>query len=209
MSGEHVAHLSTQLSVDFPKQGALSLGSKKHSTKFDGVDYKRVLKHGYYFGRRMFTRLIAALHTSLIDVLVYIYLPDMYYENEKLLSHIQHLRLGMLSAWEVGGCDIGHQMVYSNISGSHNSIIPSMTNDRSSFLDACGSNVLRNQELEETYYFETKPHLICKIFLLPHRFSEVDSICFSPLRITRLVKNRNMMNPKVLHAEFVDCDDNF
>ncbi|XP_028951098.2 uncharacterized protein [Malus domestica] len=255
MSGEYVAHLGISQTLglnpqlDFHKQGALSLGSEQHSTEFDGVDYKRVLQHGDSSDRRMFKRLIAASHTSLIAVVddygvIYVisagdYIPGMYYENEKLLPHIQQQGLGMLGGWEVGGCDIGHQRVYSNIFGSQNSIIQSMTNDRSSFLDDCGSNVLRNQELDgkregkgsssflgrfsaskltdqKPYYSEKKPHLMRKIFLPPQKFREYDPICFSPLGITRLVKNRNMMNPKGshivhlnLHAEFVVCDDNF
>lgn len=248
MSGEYVAHLDILQTLglypqlDFQKQETVSVGSEKHSLQVDGVDYKPVLQCGDYSGRRIFKRLIAASHTSLIAAVddfgvIYVisagdYIPDKYYTNEKLLPHGQHLGLGMLAAWEVGGSDIGHQRVYSNISASQKSIIPSMKNERSSFLDDCGNNVLKQEGKgssclsgfsasskvtdQKCYDSEKKSHLMRKIFLPTYRFSEDDSICFSPLGITRLIKNHNLKDPRGsqivhlnLHAEPAVHDDNF
>lgn len=248
MSGEYVAHLDILETLglypqlDFQKQETLSVGSERPSLQVDGVDYKPVLQRGDYSGRRIFKRLIAASHTSLIAAVddygvIYVisagdYIPDKYYTNEKLLPHGQHLGLGMLAGWEVGGSDIGHQRVYSNISASQKSIIPSMKNERSSFLDDCGNNVLKQEGKgssclsgfsasskvtdQKCYDSEKKSHLMRNIFLPTYRFSEDDSICFSPLGITRLIKNHNLKDPRGsqivhlnLHAEPAVHDDNF
>lgn len=256
MSGEYVAHidilqtLGLNPELHLQKKEALSTHYDKHIIQVDGIQNKSVSQHVDYFGRRVFKRLISASHTSLVGAIddcgvIYVisaseYLPDIYYTNEKLLPHIQHLELGMLAGWEVGGSDIGHQREYSDIPGSWDSIIPSMRKGRS-FLDDSGKLVLqRNQKLYLKregigYSFclsgfaaslrvtdqkfddsRRKSHLMRKIFLPSHRFSEEDTTCFSPLGITRLMKNHSLHNQRGsqivhlnLHAESAVSDDSF
>ncbi|KAK9949873.1 hypothetical protein M0R45_005384 [Rubus argutus] len=256
MSGEYVAHidilqtLGLNPELHLQKQEALSTGCDKHIIQVDGIQNKSVSQHVDYSGRRVFKRLISASHTSLVGAIddcgvIYVisaseYLPDIYYTNEKLLPHIQHLELGMLAGWEVGGSDIGHQREYSDIPGSWDSIIPSMRKGRS-FLDDSGKLVLqRNQELYLKregigYSFclsgfaaslrvtdqkfddsHRKSHLMRKIFIPSHRFSDEDTTCFSPLGITRLMKSHSLHDQRDsqivhlnLHAESAVCDDSF
>ncbi|PRQ49064.1 putative spatacsin [Rosa chinensis] len=247
MSGEYVAHidilqtLGLNSELHLQKQEAVSTGYDKHITQVDDIQNKSVLQHVDYSGRRLFKRLISASHTSLVAAIddygvIYVvsageYLPDKYYTNAKLLPHIQHLELGMLAGWEVGGSDISHQRVYSEISGLWNSIIPSMMKGRS-FLDGSGKQVLqRNHELylkQEGIGYRSevtdqklddshrKSHLMRRIFVPSYRFSEKDTICFSPLGITQLMKNQNLHDQRGsqivhlnLHAESAVRDDSF
>ncbi|XP_062007180.1 uncharacterized protein LOC133724450 isoform X1 [Rosa rugosa] len=247
MSGEYVAHidilqtLGLKPELHLQKQEAVSTGYDKHISQVDDIQNKSVLQHVDYSGRRLFKRLISASHTSLVAAIddygvIYVvsageYLPDKYYTNAKLLPHIQHLELGMLAGWEVGGSDISHQRVYSDISGLWNSMIPSMMKGRS-FLDGSGKQVLqRNHELylkQEGIGYRSevtdqklddshrKSHLMRRIFVPSSRFSEKDTICFSPLGITQLMKNQNLHNQRGsqivhlnLHAESAVRDDSF
>jgi spatacsin len=162
-------------------------------------------------GKGMFRKLLTGSHTSFLAVVdeygvVYVMRTGDYFSNnsyacDKLLPHFQHLGLGILAGWKVGGSDIGHQWVYSND--------PSTRNEKVFFLDYAGKNALHKIQISNchgcedlmngfseiaTHTFhdsEVCSHLMRKVFLPTNRSSEDDYICFSPMGVTRLIKKHD------------------
>ncbi|KAK0608267.1 hypothetical protein LWI29_028101 [Acer saccharum] len=149
----------------------------------------------------------------------------------KLLPHFPHLGLGVLVGWKVGGSDIDHQRGDSNFSvtSDHSLGISSERNGNVSLSNSIGDNVpheWQEQNLhgkwvqhdlslngfsaaskisEHSFHdSEVKLHLTRKFFLPTGRFGEDDCICFSPLGITRLIKNNNIKAKK--NAQIVHFD---
>ena len=147
MSGEYVAHLNIlqacglkpDLNLHEPDKLPVDVVGK--SIKVENV-----------LGRRLFSRLIPAPHTSLLAAVdeygvVYVICAcqcflDGGHTYEKLLPHCQHLGLGMLASWEVGSSSIGCQRLYSKFSGYHDSSFSSTGRGCLSFLNNGGNDAL-------------------------------------------------------------------
>ncbi|XWS41450.1 hypothetical protein CRYUN_Cryun17cG0082900 [Craigia yunnanensis] len=173
--------------------------------------------HGNLFGRRTFRRLLVASFTSFVAVIdeygiVYVIyagdrLPDNY-AFEKLLPHYQHLGLGMLVGWDVGGSDIGSNLLQKIHVWNHygyGCLCDSVLNGFSA-----ASKVMD----EKVHNSQIQFHLLRKVFLPTDRYSDDDCICFSPLGITRLIKSHNFKDPRSsqivhfdLHTDSVVHDD--
>ena len=178
------------------------------------------------FGRRVFIRLVAAPHTSMLAAVdeygvVYVishgdYFGDGGNTNEELLPYFQHLGLGMLAGWEVGGSDISCQRVYHKFSGSHDSSFLSTNKKSLSVLHDGENNVYQSIEnwnihgkgrqytpclsgfssgsertTQTVHEAETKSLLMRRIFLPTYRVNQDDNICFSSFGITRLTREHN------------------
>ncbi|KAA8530957.1 hypothetical protein F0562_005676 [Nyssa sinensis] len=249
INGEYVAHLDIlQICGLHPQLSSqeqekllveVDLASKSDDIRDSGANGKSTHRSRDLFGKRMFRRLLVASHTSLLAVIdeygvIYVlrggdHMPGKYCSFDKLLPHFQHFGLGILVGWEVGGTEISHQRVFSNLSGCQNAKMGSMRNKSFSFMDDMGRNeVPRNQEsylkekggqydsymsgfssasrtMDEKFHRSQLPsRLMRKIFLPTHRSSEEDIICFSPLGVTRLIKKYNGNNKKssqILHSD--------
>lgn len=207
MSGECIAHMDVLQACGFdPKSRPLQ--QEKVATvdpqmkpvhKIHDMSTSQV---GDSFGRRMFRKLLVVSHTSLLAVvdecgIIYVicagdYMPEKYYAYEKLLPHFQHLRLGTLVGWEVGGSDIGYQMVYCNNSFKRKVDNFHGRGEKSDFFSSITSD---NSFPDSEVHLQPMRH----VFLPTERFSEDDCICFSPLGITRLTKRHGIKNqPNVL-----------
>ncbi|XP_057972244.1 uncharacterized protein LOC131160497 isoform X2 [Malania oleifera] len=247
ITGEHVARLdilqicglnylsSLQGQELFSVENDVVSGNIDMQNKPGGEVYdKSTKKNNDLCGRRMFRRLIVPSYTSFMAAVdehgvVYVicagdYMADKFYSFEKLLPHFQHLSLGILAGWKVGGSEISHQRVFSDLSGCQNSDISSFGNEKRSFLGDSRSNEHRNiQERKGTQYgsqlsgfstasditddrfsfSESQTHLMRKIFLPVNGSSEEDFICFSPLGVTRLIKKNHIKderNFQIVHS---------
>uniref|UniRef100_A0A5B6Z0A7 Spatacsin C-terminal domain-containing protein n=1 Tax=Davidia involucrata TaxID=16924 RepID=A0A5B6Z0A7_DAVIN len=255
ITGEYIAHLDIlqicglhpQLSS--PEQEKLFVEIDLASRSADiqnerdaGANGKSSQRISDLFGKRMFRRLLVASHTSLLAVIdeygvIYVlrggdHMPGKYWSFDKLLPHFQHLGLGILVGWEVGGAEISHQRVFSSLSGCHNSNMESIRNKSSSFMDDMGNNALpRNQEsylkekggqydsymsgfsaasqtMDQRFHGSQLPsRLMRKIFLPTSRSSEDDIICFSPFGVTRLIKKHDGKDNK--SSQLVHSDLHF
>lgn len=236
MTGDYVACVDVLQTCGFsPKSDLLqkeklSAGVDMQINSIDEVHEKSTYQR-VGFGGRTFKRLLVDSHTSLLAVadeygVIYLihagdYLLDDYYTSEKLLPHFQHLGLGMLVGWEVGGSDIGHQRVGSSCSSYLRCNISPMMEGKLSCSDNIGSNVFKKiQELnlhgKRNQYesclsgfsaaskttdqsfcgSEVRSHILRKILLSTCRFDEDDCICFSPLGITRFIKKHHRTSQK-------------
>ncbi|WCJ29873.1 hypothetical protein M5689_011476 [Euphorbia peplus] len=240
MSGEFVAQLDVLQACGFNPQSTLwqeqivSATIDQPLKQVDQIYDKSTSQLGDLFGRRMFRKLLVTIHTSLLAVvdewgIIYVlcvggYLPENYYTHEKLLPHFQHLGLGTLVNWEVGGSDIGSQRKFScNSSVRKGDASISQCNTKNAFqtiihgkgtlVNMCSSISCSSSEYTSC---DSKVHLqpMRKIFLPTERFSEHDCICFSSLGITRLARKQNNMsqcNVQVshlnLHTGLVVRDD--
>lgn len=234
-SGECVVHLDIlwtcgdKLQSDFLEKNKFSVGADRKSIQVDLVQDRLTYQSGNCFGRRNFNKLITASHTSLFAVVddygvVYVicagdYLGEEHHKYE-LLPHFQHLGLGMLVGWEVGGFEIGCQRMYSDFDGYSISNASSIGKGYFPFLNNSGdSSFIKFQEgklhgkgkqyssrlsgfsaaSETNQVFrgvDVKPHLMRKIFLPTCKFNEDDSIYFSPFGITRLMRKHNLKDQK-------------
>ena len=247
ITGKYVAHIDVLHTCGFGPQRNLQelekvvvegdLGLRNADLKIkqvDGVNEKSTPQISN-FDRRMFRRLVVASHTSLLAVVdeygvIYVIyagacVPEKYYSFEKFVPHFQHLGLGMLAGWEIGGSEIGHQRVFSN---SHNSNTSSVMDGAFSVRDDIGSNERlevqhRNIQYKGVQYdlllsgfsaaskviderFPTsklRSQPMRKILLPTNKFSKDDFFCFSPLGITRLIKKQNSngkRSSQILHS---------
>lgn len=261
MTGEYVAHLDVLHTCGFGPQPSLQeeekmvvegdLGLRNADLKIkqvDGFHDKSTHKISNFCSKRMFRRLVVASHTSLLAVVdeygvIYVIyagacVPDKYYSFEKLVPHFQHLGLGILAGWEIGGSEIGHQRVFSN---GHNSNISTVMDEIFSVRDDIESNELQQVLYRNLQYKGAQhglhlsgfsaaskmiderfpssgllSHPMRKIFLPTNKFSEDDFFCFSPLGITRLIKKQNSKGKKsfqilhsYLHVDSVVNDDGY
>ncbi|GAY58688.1 hypothetical protein CUMW_188900 [Citrus unshiu] len=222
MSGDYVAKL------DIPSTYGLSLCSslqeqEKLSTAAD-MQVKQedevcgtptCHQHGHFDGR-MFKKLIAASHTTLLAVVdeysvIYVIgggddILEKYSTSTKLLAHSSQLGLGMLVGWGAGGSDIGHQRVHSCFSSSHNhgfnQIFHGKGRRKDIFLNGFSAASKTNDQT--SCDSEAQLHLLRKIFLPTDRYAEDDCICFSSLGITRLAKKhhtKEQNGAKVVHFD--------
>ncbi|KAH9669492.1 Spatacsin C domain-containing protein [Citrus sinensis] len=222
MSGDYVAKL------DIPSTYGLSLCSslqeqEKLSTAAD-MQVKQedevcgtptCHQHGHFDGR-MFKKLIAASHTTLLAVVdeysvIYVIgggddILEKYSTSTKLLAHSSQLGLGMLVGWGAGGSDIGHQRVHSCFSSSHNhgfnQIFHGKGRRKDIFLNGFSAASKTNDQT--SCDSEAQLHLMRKIFLPTDRYAEDDCICFSSLGITRLAKKhhtKEQNGAKVVHFD--------
>ncbi|KAK8653527.1 hypothetical protein V6N13_127522 [Hibiscus sabdariffa] len=229
VSGEHVAHLDILSACE--SNCFVNLHEPERSTLDGDTQSQYNYQHGDLFGRRTFKRLLVAPHTSLLAVvdefnIVYVIyagdcLPDKYYAFEKLLSHYEHLGLGMLAGWGVGSSDISHQRIYVGSPNSCNLNSSYKTNEIVSFCDNTGNNILQkihgwkrygNRCLtdsvlngfsaaskvmnEKVHDSQVHFHLTRKIFLPTDGYSDDDCICFSPFGISRLIRRHNVKDHK-------------
>ncbi|GLT68925.1 hypothetical protein SLA2020_411170 [Shorea laevis] len=237
-SGEYVAHLDILQASGLNhfwncELAKLSLNADRHTGQIDDVHDEPTHKHDGFFGRRLFRRLFAASHTSLLAVVdeygvAYVicardHVPEMYYAYEKLIPHYHHFGLGMLVGWEVGGSDVGCQRVYSDFLHSPESDVSSKSKGKFSFSDDVGSNFLHKlQDLNlngtgcKFHDYQTQSHLMRNVFLPTDRFSEYDCIYFSPFGITRLIRRQNLKEQKGsqlvhfnLHTDSATQDDRY
>lgn len=172
VSGAYVARIDVLQSCglnpqfDLLEKENFSKGADKQNKQVGEVHEKSTYQHGETLSRRLFKRLLVALHTSLLAVVdeygvIYViraadYVPDNYYTSEKLLPHFQHFGLGLLVGWEVGGSDIGPQRVYPSYAGCLKFSISSMMDGRFSFMDNIGGNVL--QKIRDLDLHEKRSH---------------------------------------------------
>lgn len=135
VSGEYVGHMDIiqtcglRSQPDIQQQDKFSADDAKKSSQSDGIRDRTSYECGNHFGKRIFKRLIAASHTSLVGVIdeygmVYVIrisdsLTKKCHTYEKLLPSFWYLGFGLSVGWEVGGSDIGFQRIYTNSSGSH------------------------------------------------------------------------------------------
>ncbi|XP_022741667.1 uncharacterized protein LOC111293165 isoform X2 [Durio zibethinus] len=229
VSGEHVAHLDILQTCGL--NWLANLPEPESSNLDDGMQRKSNCKRGNLFGRRTFRRLLVASYTSLLAVIdeygiVYVIyagdcMPDKFYAFDKLLPRYQHLGLGMLVGWDVGGSDVSHQRIYFSSPSSCNLNSSSKMKGIVSFCDNTGSNLLqkihgwnlygngclRDSVLNgfsaaskvmdgKVHDSQIQFHLMRKIFLPTDRYSDDDCICFSPLGITRLIRRHDFKEPK-------------
>ncbi|KAM7262326.1 hypothetical protein ACFE04_021403 [Oxalis oulophora] len=166
--------------------------------------------------QRMFTRLINACYTSLLAAVdncgvIYVihagdYVPKEYYVYEKLLPHVRHLGLGMMVGWEVGGSTIGHQRLYSELSGSRTNVfkkhldwnVDGKGHSKDSFISGFSVSSKIN-----THNSDTASRFMRNVFLPKDEYNENDCICLSPLGITRLILSSTDRKSEVhfdLHA---------
>uniref|UniRef100_A0A2N9FSI1 Spatacsin C-terminal domain-containing protein n=1 Tax=Fagus sylvatica TaxID=28930 RepID=A0A2N9FSI1_FAGSY len=237
ISGAYVAHIDVLQTCglnpqsDLPEKEKFSVGADIQSKQVDEVHEKSTYQCGEVFSRRMFKRLLVASHTSLLSVVdeygvIYVvhagdYMPNDYYTSEKLLPHFQHLGLGLLVGWEVGGSDIGSQRVYPSYFGHLKSNISTTMDGRFPFMNNIGGNVLQkirdlnlygkrshcdsylsgfsaaSKTTDQRFHDSEVPsHIMRKIFLSTYKFNDDDCIYFSPLGITRFIKKHHMKNQK-------------
>ncbi|OMO83727.1 hypothetical protein COLO4_22365 [Corchorus olitorius] len=230
LSGKYIAYLDIlqtcglKCVANLPKPESSTLDDDEMKSKSD-------YEHGKLVGKRTFRRLVVASYTSLVAVVddygvaYVIYfgdlLPDKSYAFDKLLPHYQHLGLGMLVGWDVGGSDVSHQRIYFSSPHSCNLSSSSKTNEIIPIRDNSGSNLLQKihgWSLYENGCFydsvlngfsaaskvtgekvqdmQIKFHLMRKVFLPTDRYSDDECICFSPLGITRLIKRHNLKESK-------------
>ncbi|XAR73263.1 hypothetical protein NMG60_11007174 [Bertholletia excelsa] len=173
--------------------------------------------------KRMFRRLLIASHTSVLAVIdeygvIFVIQPDEHmptnhYAFEKHLPHYEHLGLGILVSWEIGGIDISHQRAFSNtIAG--NTKISSLTDRSSASLDFLSSIGLlgtqdhylrrkgvssesntKSQILNSKLLAAELPlRIMRKIFIPAEKFSEDDAVCLSPFGVTWLIKKHRNQN---------------
>ncbi|XP_059642353.1 uncharacterized protein LOC132284280 isoform X2 [Cornus florida] len=260
MTGEYVAHLDIlqicgrHPQLNFQEQeklvteGDLASRGADIVNKQDTVNSKSFCQTGDFVGKRMFRRLLFASHTSLLAVIddygvIYVirggdHMPEKYYSFEKLLPNFQHIGLGTLVGWEVGGAEISHQRLFSDISGCHNSNVESIRNKSSSFMDVFNELYkIQEKRLKEkgcqrdsfTSGFSSasqmmdqrfcvsqlSSRLMREIFLPTDKFSEDDIVCFSPFGITRLIRKQNGKDKRSqivhshLHVDSVVNDDQY
>ncbi|KAF3440484.1 hypothetical protein FNV43_RR18768 [Rhamnella rubrinervis] len=227
----------------FLENNKFSVSADRKSIQVNLVHDRLVYQYGDCLGRKNFNKLITASHTSLLAVVddngvVYVICAGDYLGKEhhkyELLPHCQHLGLGMFVGWEVGGFDISCQRVYSDFDGYSNSNasstgIPFWNNSGdSSFIKfqeaklhgkgkqySCLSGFSAASETNKVFHgVDAKSHLMRKIFLPTYKFSEDDSIFFSPFGITRLMRKHNLKDQKGsqivhfnLHGESAVRDD--
>ncbi|XWS29439.1 hypothetical protein CRYUN_Cryun24cG0029700 [Craigia yunnanensis] len=238
-SGEHVTHLDILQTCGL--NCLANLPEPESSILDDDMPSKSNYQHGNLFDRRTFRRLLVASYTSLVAVIdeygvVYViyagdHLPDNY-AFEKLLPHYQHLGLGMLVGWDVGGFDVSHQRIYINSPHSCN-YSSSKTNEIDSFYDNIGSNLLQKIHGwnlcgygclsdsvlsgfsaaskvmdEKVHNSQIQLHLMRKVFLPTDRYSDDDCICFSSFGITRLLKRHNFKDSKSSQVVHFDLHTN-
>ncbi|XP_038999892.1 uncharacterized protein LOC120125556 isoform X2 [Hibiscus syriacus] len=207
-----------------------------HGDLFGRRTFKRLLVASY-------TSLLAVVDQ--FDIVYVIYagdcLPDKYYAFEKLFPHYQHLGLGMLIGWDVGSSDVSHQRICNGSPNSCNLNSSSKINEIVSFCDNTGNIILKkihgwkcygngclpdsilngfsapSKVMNGNFHDSQKHfHLMRKIFLPTHRYSDDDCICFSPFGITRLIRRHNIKDRKSsqivhfdLHTDSVVHDDRF
>ncbi|GMI67631.1 hypothetical protein like AT4G39420 [Hibiscus trionum] len=229
VSGEHVAHLDILRACEL--NCFANLREPERSSLDDDMQSQSNYQHGDLFVRRTFKRLLAASYTSLLAVvdefnIVYVIyagdcLPDKYYAFEKLLSHYEHLGLGMLVGWDVGSSDISHQRIYIGSPNSCNLNSSYKTNEIVSFCGNTGNNILQkiggwkrygngcltdpvlngfsaaskvmNEKVRDS---QVHFHLMRKVFLPTDRYGDDDCICFSPFGISRLIRRHNVKDRK-------------
>lgn len=231
---------------DLWEQDKLSIAAEPQVKQIDEVCTTSTYRKHHHSGGRMFKKLIVASHTSLLAIvdeygIIYVVCAadhlKKYNASAKLLPHSSHLGVGMFVGWEAGGSDIGNQRVYSNFSHfcCRYLDIPSLTHGDASSSNNVGSNVhcrwqgrsqydlclsgfsaaskINGQKFRDS---EVKLHPMRKIILPTDRFHEDDCICFSPLGITRLMKNHHIKeqnSTKIvhfdLHTESAVQDDSF
>lgn len=157
-SGEFVGQLDVLQNFGLKRQSyfleksKLSVFADRKSIQVDEVQDSSTSQFGNCCGRRVFSRLMSALHTSLLAVVdeygvIYVicagdYLVEECHTNE-LLPHYKRLGLGMLVGWEVGGSDIGCQRMYPGFDGYFNYSTSSMSKGHFPYLNDSGSNPLQ------------------------------------------------------------------
>ncbi|RZC55256.1 hypothetical protein C5167_014133 [Papaver somniferum] len=171
--------------------------------------------------KRNFKKLMVSLSSSLLAVVdeygvIYLIYPGDYaskksYSANKLLPHYGHSGLDVFVRWEIGGSDIGHHESLHNVS---------LSNDRFNKEDG---KSLENQKchLQDnggnySYYLSVfsaasqnkdqgisssivSSNPVRRIFLPRSGRSKDDTICFSPLGITRLSKTWDVNGGKGFH----------
>ncbi|XVE86639.1 hypothetical protein DITRI_Ditri18aG0050700 [Diplodiscus trichospermus] len=228
LSGKHVAHLDILKTCGL--NSVANLPEPESSTLDDDTQSKSNYQHVNLFGRRTFTKLLVASYTSHVAIIdeygvVYViyagdHLPNNY-AFKKYLPHYQHLGLGMLVGWDVGGSDVSHQKLYTSSPHSCNLNAASNKNGIVSFYDNIGSNLLQKIHRwnlhgyvcpfdlvlngfsaaskvmdEKVLDSQIELHLTRKVIVPTDRYSDDECICFSPLGITRLIKRCNSKEPQ-------------
>ncbi|XP_052197729.1 uncharacterized protein LOC127804771 isoform X2 [Diospyros lotus] len=259
ITGEYVAHvdilricglhhqLISEEQEKLFKEGDVAPRSVDILNDLDSVNDRPSCRNGDFFSKRMFRRLLIAGHTSVLAVIdnygvIYVilagdHIPTEYHSSEKQLPHFQHLGLGILVGWDIGGADISHQRSYSNIFGSYEENMSSLRNTSSSYIHHMNSNVLsgiKNSSLKKEgahsesclsgFYgasqitdnkfssHEPLSYYLRKIFLPMQKFSEDDIVCFSLFGVTRLIKKGNGVSQIVhssLHMDSAVNDDRY
>ncbi|KAK6924171.1 Spatacsin, C-terminal domain [Dillenia turbinata] len=230
-SGDYVAR------IDILQICGLSignLGSKhSHDPSAQGGEVKDTSsqRSDHTSVRKSFRRLLVASYTSLLaaideDGVIYVicagnYTPEKYYSSEKLLPHFQQSGLGILVGWEVGGSEIGHQMLYSRFLCSNNRNTSTLMDD-----GILMKNTLKSRNILDSYLkgnagwddfyprgFTTASqmveqgfpvsgahsYLMRTIFLPPDRSTKNDIINFSSFGITWLMRRPNLQGKESVH----------
>lgn len=164
--GECVAHLDVLQNCGLKPQSQIleknkfSVVADRKSILVDEVQDESTSRYGNHCGRRIFSRLMTALHTSLLAVVdeygvIYVICAGDYLTEEcrtnELRPHFKHLGLGMRVGWEVGGSDISCQRMYPGFDDYCNSSVSSMSKGHFSYLNNSGGNPLQNLQEENIY----------------------------------------------------------
>ncbi|CAK9137988.1 unnamed protein product [Ilex paraguariensis] len=228
MSGEHVAHL------DLLQIHGLQLHSQDQDKLRVQGDVAPFFQTCDFVGKKVFKRLLVASLTSCFAVVdehgvIYVVCAGEHVQRkcfsiERSVQPIQHTGLGKFISWEVGGADISHQRVLSNISGCNNS--NNSERGKPSSMDTVGSRELCKiqdrkgqlgqydlhirgftsalQMMEQKFHCSKLPlRRMREIFVPRYRFKGDDVICFSSLGITQLNKKHNSMSKRcsqLLHS---------
>ncbi|GAV81705.1 hypothetical protein CFOL_v3_25159 [Cephalotus follicularis] len=193
MSGQYVAHLDIIQTCGLSPLASLqdqrksSVGSE--NKEVDGTYDTPACKRGSLLGGRMFKRLINASHTSLLAAVddrgvIYVFFAgdymEKYFASTKLLPHLQHLGIGIMANWEVGGSTI----VGCNHHGKENQY------------GLCLSGFFAGSKVSDQRFHnnEVHSHLMRRVILPTDRCNEDDCICLSAMGITRLMRKRNSLD---------------
>ncbi|KAL9229664.1 hypothetical protein vseg_005107 [Gypsophila vaccaria] len=162
------------------------------------------------------------------------HVPDKYTVVDKLLP--QYLRLGHLGPWDVGCSDIGQEKIFSSHLVSEKSVNSSLRSQKSYLshdlngfqhqsVHSWRSQEMLNQDDLSLHGFSTVLHnddhnvsishrQLCnrKLFLPIKRFDRADTISFTPLGISRLIRKKSLRKERscISHTSLYiesDCSD--